>query len=330
MEIKMQIHLTFDYELYFGANSGSTEHCLLKPTQHLMELSSDHNIPLIFYVDAGYLYQLKKHLHIEHCANDYQLVSDQLKELDAKGHEIALHIHPHWEDSVFENNQWKINAKRYKLANFSDQQIEEIISKYHQTIIDITGKPCRSYRAGGWCVQPFLPIKKALEKNNIFKDTSVYFKGIHLSQAHSYDFSLAPNKDHWQFETDPAMEEPEGHFTEVPTTPDVIPPLFYWNLYFKMRSNPDYYRPMGDGSWLVDKKRLYKQFYSSTNHFACADGFFASRLTKILKLAEKEGRKHLSILSHPKSMAPYSFDVLGKFIVDAKSKDHTFTTIASI
>lgn len=326
----MQIHLTFDYELFFGANSGTIENCLLKPTQKLIDISSIHQIPLVFYVDAGYLYQLKKYSHIEPCVKDYQLVSDQLRKLSAAGHEIALHIHPHWEDCVYENDQWKIDTRRYKLADFTEQEIENIVTNYHQLLIEITGKPCQSYRAGGWCVQPFEPIGKALNKNGISKDASVYFNGIHLSPAHSYDFSSAPNKDLWKFKKDPSAEEKEGSFTEIPTTPDVIPPFFYWDLYLKMRSNPKFYRPLGDGSWLVDKKRLYKHFYSSTSHFACADGFFASRLDKILKRAEKEKRNHFSVLSHPKSLAPYSFEALGKFIITAKSKGHTFTTIASI
>ena len=326
----MQIHLTFDYELFFGADSGTIQNCLLSPTQKLIGLASKHQIPLVFYVDAGYLYQLKKQVNLGQCAKDYKLVSEQLKSLVVAGHEIALHVHPHWEDSVYENNQWKIDTKRYKLADFSVFEIENIVSNYHQAIKEITGKPCQSYRAGGWCVLPFEPIKKALVNNNIHKDASVYYNGLHLSPAHAYDFTSAPDKDLWKFENNPCKEDSNGSFIEVPTTPDVIPPFFYWNLYLKMRSNSEYYRPIGDGSWLVDKKRLYKHFYSLTNHFACADGFFASRLDKILKRVEKEKRKHFSVLSHPKSLAPYSFEALENFIIKAKSKGHTFTTIASI
>ena len=177
-------------------------------------------------------------------------------------------------------------------------------------------------------MQPFDAIKKALIKNNIFIDSSVYYNGLHLSTAHSYDFMTAKNKDVWKFESNPCIENVNGQFIELPTTPDTIPPLFYWNLYYKMKTNPIVYKPIGDGSWLVDKKRIYKHFYSSTNHFACADGFFASRLKSILVKSEKENRKHLSILSHPKSLAPYSFDTIVEFIKLAKSKGHTFTTIA--
>lgn len=323
----MQIHITFDYELFFGSDSGTAENCILKPTQKLIEISKKYQTPFVFYVDAGYLYQLKQFAHIQSCKQDYDHIKTQLIRLVELGHEIGLHVHPHWEDCRYENNQWLIDTSRYKLASFAESEAETIVTKYHQTIIDIIEKPCKSYRAGGWCVQPFDSIKNTLLKNNILIDSSVYYNGLHLSPAHAYDFTSAQNKDSWTFENDPCMETKGGQFLEIPTTPDVIPPFFYWNLYYKMRTNPDVYKPVGDGKWLVDKKRVYKHFYSSTNHFACCDGFFASRLSAILKRAQKENRKHLTVLSHPKSMAPYSFDALEQFIKLARSKGHIFTTI---
>ena len=56
----MQIHLTFDYELFFGSSSGSVDNCIIKPTQRLIDIAKIHDITLVFYVDAGYLFQLKK------------------------------------------------------------------------------------------------------------------------------------------------------------------------------------------------------------------------------------------------------------------------------
>lgn len=325
----MQIHLSFDYELFFGTSSGSIDNCILKPTQRLIDLSKKHQTPFLFFVDAGYLWQLKNHNHIAQCKSDYEKIAIQLIELKAGGHEIALHIHPHWEDSFFKDNGWNINTTRYKLADFTDDEIDTIVTKYHQAISDITQMPCKSYRAGGWCIQPFEPIKKALIKNNILFDSTIYHNGFHSSSAHSYDFRSAPTKDEWRFDNDPCIENPIGLFTEIPITMDRIPPLFYWNLYFKMKSNPAIYKPVGDGNWLVDKKRIYKHFYSGTNHFACADGFFASRLSSILTCCEKQQRKRMMVLSHPKSLAPYSFDALDAFISKAKTKGHIFSTITN-
>jgi peptidoglycan/xylan/chitin deacetylase (PgdA/CDA1 family) len=325
----MQIHLSFDYELFFGTSSGSIDNCILKPTQRLMDISKKYRVPFIFFVDAGYLWQLKNHSHIPQCKSDYDKIALQILELRAGGHEIGLHIHPHWEDSFFKDNSWNINTTRYKLADFTDDEIDNIITKYHQAIIDIVQTPCKSYRAGGWCIQPFGPIKKSLIKNNILVDSTIYHNGLHSSCAHSYDFTSAPTKDEWRFDNDPCIESSNGLFTEIPITTDRIPPLFYWNLYLKMKSNPSIYKPVGDGNWLVDKKRIYKHFYSGTNHFACADGFFASRLPSILTSCEKQQRKRMMVLSHPKSLAPYSFDALDAFISKAKTKGHTFSTITS-
>ncbi len=325
----MQIHISFDYELFFGETSGSASNCILLPSQQLISIAKKHQVPFIFFIDAGYLWQLKNHYHITQCKNDYDAISHQIKELQANGHEIALHIHPHWEDSFYKNNAWQINTTRYKLANFNDDDVEAIITKYHQAIIDITQKPCKSYRAGGWCIQPFNTIKKALIKNNIYVDSTVYNSGVHTSNAHSYNFLNAPKRDEWKFSNDPCTEDVGGLFTEVPITSDKILPFFYYNLYFKMKSNPSIYKPVGDGKWLQDKKRKYTHFHSITNHFACADGFFASRLQSILQRCQKQNKNKMMVLSHPKSMAPYSFKALDTFISKAKNKNHTFCTITS-
>ena len=323
----MQIHSSFDYELFFGKASGSAQTCIIEPTPQLIEIAEKHKVPFIFFVDAGYLVQLKNNIHNSVCKSDYDSISKQLKLLVSLGHEIGLHIHPHWEDCKFINNQWQINTNRYKLASFNETEVEEIVTKYHHAISDIIEKPCQTYRAGGWCVQPFEFIKNALIKNNIFIDSSVYFKGFHDSEAHSYNFLNAPNKSNWQFENNPSEENKQGQFNEIAITHDKISPFFYWNLYFKMKSNPLIYKPVGDGSWLVDKKRIYKHFYTSTNHFACADGYFASRLKNILKNSEKQKKDKMMILSHPKSLATYSFQTLDNFIALAKNKGHQICKI---
>jgi len=323
----MQIHISFDYELFFGKASGTAEKCILEPTAQLIHITSTHRVPFIFFVDAGYLLQLRKNLHIPSCKKDYDDIAAQLKQLTGLGHEIALHIHPHWEDALYQNEQWLIDTSRYKLADFTENDVLRIVTEYHQAIMEITGKPCKSYRAGGWCIQPFEPIKKALEHNHIFVDSTVYYNGFHASEAHAYDFTKAKDLSEWKFDNDPCTEQVNGSFTEIPVTPDTIPPFFYWRLYLNMRSNPLVYKPVGDGSWLVDRKRIYKHFYTATSHFACADGFFASRLKAILATAEKHKKTRMMVLSHPKSMAPYSFKTLDAFITHALLKGHTFNTI---
>lgn len=321
-----QVHITFDYELFFGSVPGTVAKCMLEPTSRLMKIGSHHNARFVFFVDAGFLFRLKSQQNAQ-CKKDFEVISTQLKSLNDDGHEIALHVHPHWEDSFFEDGSWKINTQRYKLSDFSVDQVEEIITKYHTTLIDIVGKPCKSFRAGGWCIQPFTKIKPALEKNNIRTDSSVYPGGYQIFSAQSYDFRNTPRKAEWRFENDECTEDSGGNFTEVAITPDRISPLFYFNLYLRMKMNPAQYKPVGDGSWLKNKKRIYRQFYSFTDHFACCDGFFASRLKHILLRNERNNSNKMLVLGHPKSMAECSFKYLEEFIEFATDRGYVISTL---
>jgi peptidoglycan/xylan/chitin deacetylase (PgdA/CDA1 family) len=325
--MSMRIHITFDYELFFGSKSGTAHKCLLEPTNRLIQLAETLNVQFTFFVDAGYLYQLQQHNYDAACKETYTLVSAQLKNLLAKGHEIGLHIHPHWEDSYFKNGHWHINTKRYKLSDFTKTEVHSIFERYHKSLIEACGKPCQSYRAGGWCIQPFSNIQEALVAQHIFTDSSVYKNGYHQFTAQAYDFRNAPNKTQWTFENDECIEVENGRFTELAITPHSLSPLFYWQLYLRMKINPAYYVPIGDGSWLKDKRKIYKQFYSSTQHFASCDGYFASQLTTIYKKLKAETKNTMVILGHPKSLAPCSFDSLEKFITSIKKEGNECVTL---
>ncbi len=325
--MSMFVNITFDYELFFGSKSGTVQKCMLEPTQRLIQLAEKLNAKFTFFVDAGYLYQLQQHQHDAACKENYVLVCNQLKELIAKGHEIGLHIHPHWEDSYFKNGQWHINTKRYKLSNFSKEEVHLIFERYHKSLTNACGKPCQSYRAGGWCIQPFTHLKEALIEQHIFTDSSVYKNGYHQFTAQAYDFRNAATKTEWMFENDECKEETTGRFTELAITAHKLSPFFYWHLYLRMKLNPSYYVPIGDGSWLKDKRKIYKQFYSSTNHFACCDGYFASRLETIYKKLKSQNKKRMVVLGHPKSLAPCSFDALENFINSVKKEGNECVTL---
>ena len=50
---------------------------------------------------------------------DYDLITQQIQKLSAEGHDVQLHIHPHWEDSTFDGIEWIFDTNRYKLSDFS-------------------------------------------------------------------------------------------------------------------------------------------------------------------------------------------------------------------
>lgn len=325
--MSMNVHITFDYELFFGTYSGSAEKCILEPTLKLLELARKHQVYFTFFVDAGYIYQLQQHTYDASCLQTLHQVSAQLNTILQEGHEIGLHIHPHWDDSFFKNGKWHINTSRYKASDFTKTELIDLFERYHTALKTITGHSCSSYRAGGWCIQPFPQIREALISQHIFTDSSVYKGGYHQFSAHSYDFRQAPEATEWRFDTDECIPVENGRFQELAITPCTLSPFFYWQLYLRMKLNPAVYKPIGDGNWLKDKKKIYRQFYTSTPHFASCDGFFASRLMATYKQLKKQNLQRMVILGHPKSLAPYSFDALNDFIITLKNDGTHIVTL---
>lgn len=322
----MNIYITLDYELFFSPDHGSVDKCLIQPANELAALADRYNIKLVFFVDAGFLVKLNEYrTQFPELENDWNKVKEQLQGLSSSGHQIQLHIHPHWEDSFYDGKQWQMNIERYKLADFSTNEIEDIVFRYKKILEDIINKKVFAYRAGGWCIQPFEKIGPALRNNDIWLDSTIYRNGFHLSAAHHYDFRNAPNKFVWKFENDPLVENDSGFFTEIPISYQRISPFFYWKLYLLMRLMPKKYKPVGDGMYIKDKKRIYTSFFYSSNHTVSIDGYFASLLDRALIKHVEKNAGHFVIIGHPKSLAPYSLLKLETFI-KKNIKKHQFST----
>ena len=78
----MDIFLTFDYELYFGKQSGTAVKCILEPTNRLIEIAEKHSVKMNFFIDCGYLIALKKNCEkYSVLENDYSSIVLQIKRL---------------------------------------------------------------------------------------------------------------------------------------------------------------------------------------------------------------------------------------------------------
>src|SRR4051812_23057907 len=118
----INIFITLDYELFFGSKPGSQENAIIYPTKQLLVILNKHKAKASFFVDSGYLLKLKEYkVKYPDLEKDYEEISDQIKSLSADGHDIQLHIHPHWEDSYYDGNKWIINTERYRLNSFSEE-----------------------------------------------------------------------------------------------------------------------------------------------------------------------------------------------------------------
>ena len=211
-----KILITLDYELFFG-KSGTIEKSIIEPTEKLLSILDRFNIKASFFVDSGYILKLKEYMqNFEMLKKDYDLISRQIQKLSKEGHDIQLHIHPHWEDSIYNGKEWVFDTSRYKLSDFTEIAIDGIVRRYSQILEELTNQKPTVFRAGGWCIQPFEKLADSLYNYGIRIDSSIYPNGKNKTAKKSFDFSGSPDKNNWMFSTNPLIEDKNGRFLEIP------------------------------------------------------------------------------------------------------------------
>lgn len=214
------ILLTFDYELFLGRNSGSVESCLITPTREILRRVREHSATAIFFVDATYLRLIETS-----DKQSYARVAAQIEEMIGSGCEVGLHLHPHWLDATKSGgDSWSLeNFSRYRLHALGEDDLRRVFSESLESLAKVASgadSTCRinTFRAGGWCIQPFLPLRNLFQEFGIEYDFSVT-SGLYKNSlpGHFYDYRSAP-KDRvaWRFTNDPCVPQDDGEFVEVP------------------------------------------------------------------------------------------------------------------
>ncbi len=310
----MNIYLTYDYELYFGANTGTVHDCLLHPTNELLRIANAHNAKITLFVDAGFIHKLQQQSEqFPQLKTDYELIRQQLANSDMAGHAVQLHIHPHWEDSYYDGTQWIMKTERYKLSDFSKPDAHNIIINYTKALQNCIHTPITAFRAGGWCAQPFEHFATTLQQLNITTDSSVFVGGKNTLQPYEYDYTTAPKLDIWRFASNVIEPVANGVFTQLPIASYQYLPLFYWNLFVRGKLNKLLHSTIGKGSPITQANFKTKVLCQGMLFCACADGYYTSKLPTIIK--RNATAQHLVIIGHPKAQTVYSLqqtDVLLK------------------
>lgn len=327
----MQVHLTFDYELFFGTDSGSAEKCILEPTEFLLGLCEKYGVHMTFFVDAGYLYALQRQQEEPVLAETLTRISRQLRRLIDLGCQIGLHIHPHWEQSFYADGKWNIRTDNaYKLSDFPDAEANDIVEKYNAVLREATGATPKVYRAGGWCIQPFSQISATLKKLGILVDSTVFPGGKFTSEHYSFDFSSVPLfSDAYRFNDNECIPDKKGDFLEIPIASWRYNPLFYWQLYGWGRMVPSQHKMLGDGHFLAQPGRKKSVLTSFTDNHVSSDGYYAKLLHRQAKVYERKNVAHFVVIGHPKSLTKYSMRKLEQFIATNKER-YSFTVLPEL
>jgi hypothetical protein len=318
----MRTVLTFDYEVYFGERTGSVERCLLEPTEALAGVAQRHRAPLVFFVDVGYLLALRREMrHHEPLRSAHDAVCRQLEGLARRGHELQLHIHPHWEDARWQGGEWKLDLARYALHSFAPHEIGDIVRRYLAALRDLGGPSSgRAYRAGGWVIQPFDRLRDALRSADVTIDSTVYRGGHRAHPVQPYDFRSAPVRSRWRFEHDPLVEDPGGSFLEVPIASREVKPAFFWRLALARKAGGRRHRAFGNGRAIaMDGGDLVRRLTAPSTSVVSLDGYNASLVEQTAEDYRRLGFDDFVVIGHPKALTPYSLECLDQFLAGGKA-----------
>ncbi len=319
---KEQYMLSMDYELFFGENAGIVKNCLIKPTDLLAALLNKYNHKMVLFIDASMLVKYQEIAAIsDKIANDLNLISAQLTRLVSEGHELQLHIHPHWHDTEYDllEEQWVFNTKRFRLHDFDEDERFNLIKEAKSLLESIAGQSVTAFRAGGWCLQPYKSLTPMLERLGIKFDSSVYFGGYRKQATHYFDYRQCP--------ISPSYYLPQSKLIEVPISSHVVSPTFFWRMLKNRKNTKKALKTLGDGKAISNSlKENITKLLKPTCMPVAIDGIKGVLLEEAYR---KSPTNHLfNIMGHPKALTPMSFIYLENFIKAHSLKSVTFNNIS--
>jgi len=296
---------------------------MIEPTNDLFNLAFDKEVFMTFFIDVGYLIQAEKYPELK---IELDSVKEQIQKMISLGHDVQLHIHPHWENSEYHSGGWIMNVDNcYKLSDFNQDESDSIVNKYKTYLEELIGREVDTFRAGGWCVQPFSHLKDVFKETGIRIDSSVISGDFMMTKNYAIDFRDAPLKSKYSFKDDVCIENEEGIFTEYPIFSLRYSPLFFWRLYILGRLFPSQHKMIGDGMFISQggrKKRVLRTF--TTGHVS-TDGYYASKLDAALSKAINMQHEEMVVIGHSKGNTKFSLKALERFI-EKNHKKHQFTS----
>ena len=322
----MRTLITLDYEIFFGPRTGTLSRTLLEPTRALLRVADKHQARCVFFVDAGYILRMRDEMRrARELRGDYDAVCRQVEDLARAGHEVQLHIHPHWEDSRWTGNGWQMDTSRYALHSFAPHEINDIVMRYTGILREIAGpQSAYAYRAGGWVIQPFHKLRRSLAQAGITIDSTVYAGGRSEGTVQPFNFEGAPGKSRWRFDADPLVEVEDGAFLEVPIASRRLKPDFFWRLAWAKKVGGNQHRAFGDGAPIaMEKGDMLRKLMKPTTSVVSIDGYKASFLADAADDYRARGLEDFVVIGHPKALSPYSLERLDDFLASKRGGEVT-------
>ncbi len=326
------IILTIDYELFLGKKTGKVNETMIEPTKKLASILYKNGSRMTIFWDVLHYYKLleMKSIHTE-LKQELLLIEKQILDLASTGHDIQLHLHPHWLDAEYESNKWNFTYDRFRLHDLSKNDnssdintILGCISISKKIIEDLVRKVKPNYkvttfRAGGYLIEPFEKLKNAFLKNEILVDSSICPGSYNESDISPYNFHNYPEKLKYNFDSTPKIINPEGNFTEIPITSFKISGIR--NTYYRVLRKIKYpaleserkgsgVGSTSTGNKAAKRKNLCSDLLNTINTQFTTDSNFREKFNYM----HKKAPEYSTMILHPKLLNNHTLEILDDYV----------------
>lgn len=324
----MSIVLSFDHELPLGGLDVSYEESLLGPTDQLLDLADELGVPIVLFADVLCAQRFREWDR----SGFYEPYCHQLDRALRRGHDVQLHLHPHWIDTEYHDGRFHPSGN-YKLADFAQREswggISGIVSSSVEWLTGLaidarSDYACVAYRAGGYVLEPEAgPTMRALWDAGIRIDSSIA-KGFYRKSAfYTVDYRKMPRSANWFIGLDGDLRTPaDSGLYEVPIAVRPKNPITNLPTRFKRKALAHRARPLGGRGFLMPGSVgfLDKVRHAFSPRMLTFD-IYTMSVNDLLGILEHTRQRHchdesiaLSSIAHPKTMSAHSFELLRGFV----------------
>jgi len=329
---KIKILLAFDHELSLGGSS-SYLNDLFNPTDQLIELATKHGVPITLFTDILCAYRFKEWDK----KGFFKTYCEQLTKTLKYGHDVQLHLHPHWLTSEFKNGSF-IPSEDFSLSNFAEGKyhngtywnIPGIINLAEEFLTDLCSGSkqdykCIAFRAGGFNLYPATEmIISALYEKGIRIDSSIAKNYNFSSNISEVDFHNMPSSANWYISKNIVNKEGSiDGLLEIPIAASPRTPIN--NLSFLVKRVLLRNRMYKANGWAIHEKntsliKRFKRLFPSSSWLLSFD-LYTHSVNDLIRILDYHIRIHpedeviiCSTCSHPKNMGKYSHYLMREFI----------------
>ena len=280
---------TIDYEIY-GNGEGSLKELVYDPAERLTEIFEKWDARFVNFVEVAEFEKIEDGRTDPHI----DLVRRQIRDLYAKGFEIALHLHPQWCNARHEQGRWQLDYSEYNLCTLPRPRIIEIVDRglsYLRYAVDEAQFTPLSFRAGNWLFQPTRTAASVLAEKGIKIDSSVFKGGLQRNYRLDYRRALK-NGYYWPFSSDANEPDPKGEWIEVPIYTEMVP---VWRMATSKRMS------LGRNAGIAGqsaKRKLNRALDFMRFHYPLKFDFCRMTLDEMTSMVERairEDAKHPSL-----------------------------------